>query len=46
MGACVRNEEGQFITTMSAHINAVRTPAEAWSLQQGSCGWLCLAIEM
>ncbi|KAK2386904.1 hypothetical protein QL285_060742 [Trifolium repens] len=37
MGACVRNAEGQFITAMSTHINAVMTPteAEAWALQQG-----------
>ncbi|MCI05315.1 putative ribonuclease H protein, partial [Trifolium medium] len=37
MGACVRNNEGQFITAMSAHISTVMTPAEAeaWALQQG-----------
>ncbi|GAU11320.1 hypothetical protein TSUD_343110 [Trifolium subterraneum] len=36
MGACVRNDERQFITAMSAHINANMTPAvgEAWALQQ------------
>jgi ribonuclease HI len=37
MGACGRNDEGQFITAMSAYISAVMTPAEAeaWALQQG-----------
>ncbi|KAK2407645.1 Ribonuclease H superfamily protein [Trifolium repens] len=37
MGACVRNEDGQFITAMSVHTSAVMTPAEAeaWALQQG-----------
>jgi ribonuclease HI len=37
MGACVHNAEGQFIISMSTHINAVMTPtkAEAWALQHG-----------
>ncbi|PNX71291.1 hypothetical protein L195_g027166, partial [Trifolium pratense] len=37
MRACVHNDEGQFITAMSAHINVVMTPAEAeaYARQQG-----------